>query len=131
MVRAKSGSRGSRLGHGPSRMIIVRRFMHSARPYDPDVKMISGLPSALTWPARAVRYHGRARTSEFHRSNCTATHTMMSFVLPELVRWHPETSRARPGYLPLVRAGVIVLQPFLTGIDLDLAIAVCVSQTKK
>ena len=92
--------------------------MPSARPYDPDVKMISGLPSGLAWPARAVRYMGRARTSEFHRSNCTATHTMMCCVLPDLVRWHPETSRARPVYLSLVGAGVQVLQPFLTGIDL-------------
>ena len=95
--------------------------MPSARPYDPDVKMISGLPSGLAWPARAVRYHGRARTSEFHRSNCAGAHAMMCCVFPELVRWRPETSRARPVYLSLVRAGVIVLQPFLTGIDLYLA----------
>ena len=120
MVRAKGGSWGSRLGHAPSRTIFGRRSMPSARPYDPDVKMISGLPSGLAWPARLVGYMAEPATSEFHRSNCAGTHAMMCCVFPDLVRWHPETSRARPVYLSLVGAGVIVLQPFLTGIDLEL-----------
>ena len=64
---------------------------------------------ARFWPACAVRVHGGARTSEFHRSNCTAPHTMMSCVVPELVRWHPETSRARHVPSPLVGAGVWLL----------------------
>ena len=43
-VRAKSRSR---LGHDPSRMTAGDRSVPSGQPYDPDVKMRIGLPSAL------------------------------------------------------------------------------------